>query len=124
MIKVFYALLVAVAVLSLPLVHTGCGTPAAKTTQVAGSVTITVDGIMNAWGEYVRAGKATVDQRVQVRAAYQKYQASILIAEKVAVSVLAAPEQQAGYITALNTASQVSVELIALVEQFTRKQSP
>lgn len=120
--KFFYCLLVACAIVSLPLVHTGCGTPAAKTTQVAGSVTITVDAAMQAWGEFVRAGKATVDQRVQVRAAYQKYQASMLIAEKVAVSVLTAPEQQSAYITALNTASQVSIELIALVETFTRKQ--
>lgn len=124
--KVVFSLLLAcslvASLITAPIFFTGCGTPTAKTTQVAGSVTITVDAAMQSWGEWVRANKATVEQRVQVRAAYQKYQAAMAIAEKVAISVLTAPEQQAAYITALNTASQVSVELIALVEQFTRKQ--
>lgn len=119
--KVILTFLLACSLISAPIAFTGCGTPSAKTTQVAGSVTITVDAAMKSWGEWVRANKATVEQRVQVRAAYQKYQAAMLIAEKVAVNVLSAPEQQAAYITALNTASQVSIELIALVEQFTRK---
>lgn len=119
--KFFYVVLVALAVLSLPLVHTGCGTPAAKTTQVAGTVTISVDAAMKSWGEYVRAGKASVEQRTQVRAAYLKYQAAMKTAETVALSVLTAPENQAAYLTTLNAASQASVEVLALIETFSKK---
>lgn len=103
-----------------PLLLTGCGTPAAKTTQVAGSVTITVDSAMEAWGSWVRTGKATVDQRIAVRGAYLKYQAAMRTAETIAVSALSAPDNQSAYVTALNVASQASIELIALVEAFSK----
>lgn len=123
--SILTAVLIAVATVLPPtalMLAAGCGTPAAKTTQAAGSVTITVESAMLAWGDWVRANKATVEQRVQVRAAYQKYQASMLVAEKVALSVLSAPENQSVYVAALNAASQASIELIALIETFTRKQ--
>ena len=95
---------------------TGCGSPTAKTTQVAGSVAITVDAAMRGWGAYVRSGRATEEQRLRVRGAYHKYQAAMITAEKVATSALTQPDGQSMYSTALNVASQSSIELIALIE--------
>ena len=103
--------------------QTGCGTktPAAKTTIVAGSVTTTVDAAMSAWGEWVRKGNATVEQRIKVRDAYLKYQTAMHLAEKVAVLTLSNPNEQGQYATALATASGASSELVALINIFTNK---
>jgi len=123
--KQFIATILAVVVLmtvpALVLIPTGCGTPTAKVTQVAGSVSFTVDAAMKSWGSWVRQGKATEEQRIKVRDAYQKYDAAMLTAEKVAKTTITQPDGQAAYVTALNVASQSSVELIALIEAFTKK---
>lgn len=116
----FVIVVASIGLLSIPAVMTGCGTPAAKTTQIAGSVSITVDAAMQSWGAWVRANRATVEQRIAVRGAFQKYQAAMLTAEKIAISTLTAPDNQSAYITALNAASQSSVELISLIETFQR----
>lgn len=119
--KPFIWIALALSLVAAPIAFTGCGTPAAKTTQVAGSVTITVDAAMKSWGAWVRAGNASMDQRLAVRAAYQKYQAAMITAEKVAITTITQPEGQMAYITALNVASQSSLELIALVEAFSKR---
>lgn len=118
MTKLIRLFTLATVLLSVPLTQTGCGTPVSKTTQAVGSVTITVEGAMKSWGAWVRARKATMEQRLAVRSAYLKYQAAMATAEKVAISTITHPEGQAAYITALNVASQSSVEVIALIEQF------
>ena len=109
-----------ICIATLPVVDVGCGSPTAKTTQVAGSVSITVDAAMKSWGAWVRAGRATEEQRLRVRGAYQKYQAAMLTAEKVATTALTQPDGQNMYTTALNVAAQSSLELIALIESLTK----
>lgn len=114
-------LYLALAVAPLGVIITGCGsTPNTKTTKVVGTVTTTVDAAMNGWGAYVRSGKATIEQRNDVRNAYLKYQAAMRIAEQATVTALSntnAPSYQ----VALNAASAASVDLIALIESFTQK---
>lgn len=118
--KLFSALCLAVLLIS-PFAFTGCGTPAAKTTQVAGTVTITVDAAMQSWGEWVRAGKAPVEDRIKVRAAYIKYQQAMQVAEIAAIAALNAPTNQPAYVTALNAASAASNDLVLLIQSLTNK---
>jgi hypothetical protein len=112
------ALVIGCGLLTAPVAFTGCGTPAAKTTQVAGTLSLSVDAAMKSWGEWVRAGKATVEQRIEVRGRYAQYQAAMRTAEAAAVSAVGAPANQAAYTTALNAAVAASVDLIALVQTF------
>lgn len=118
--KKTFQLLILLTALAVPLTFTGCGTPAAKTTQAAGSVAITVDAAMSAWGEWVRAGKATVPQRIKVRDAYAKYQGAMAVAETIAKTAIGAPQNEASYETALRAVSAASSDLVALVSTFTK----
>lgn len=101
---------------------TGCASkPIDTTTKIAGTVTTSVDAAMNSWGAWVRAGKATLEQRVKVRDAYQKYQVAAKLAEKTAIVALNTPTEQQAYVSALNIVSQSSAELILLIESLTKK---
>ena len=52
----------------------GCkSTPEAKLYKTTGTVIITVDAAMNAWGDYVRAGLATPEQQMMVKQKYDTY---------------------------------------------------
>jgi len=69
------------ALLTLP---TGCGSTGTSTavkiaTEVEAATTITVDGAMKGWADWVNAGKATAPQVTAVHAAYDKYYAAQLI---------------------------------------------
>jgi hypothetical protein len=48
--------------------------------KVIGFTAVTVDGAMNGWGDYVRAGKATQAEQGNVREAYVTYQKAMRIA--------------------------------------------
>lgn len=113
--------MLSLAVLIQPVVLTGCGTPTNKVNQVVGSVTIPVDQSLQAWGVWVRAGRAPVEDRIKVRAAYIKYQHAMQTAEVAAISALNAPTNQPAYITALNAATAAGAELSALIQTLTQE---
>lgn len=58
---------------------TGCTTPQTTAYQTVATTKVTVETAMHLWGAWVAAGKTTVAQELQVRAAYQKYQACMVV---------------------------------------------
>jgi len=71
-----YGLLVAVALLSA-----GCAgqTPATTAEKSVSGVSVSVEVALGAWDQFVKAGKSTVAQEQQVKAAYAKYQAAFSV---------------------------------------------
>lgn len=58
------------------LVLTGCASnPLLSTAKTAGFTAETVESAMQFWGDWVKNGNATIEQRQQVRLFYQRYQA-------------------------------------------------
>jgi hypothetical protein len=57
----------------------GCGCASLETTayRTVGAVSVTVDGAMNGWGAWVRAGKATPEDEAVVRKVYERYQGAM-----------------------------------------------
>ena len=66
---------------------TACATVEQGAYRTIGATVALVDAAMNGWGDYVRAGKATDAQQVQVRALYADYQVAMRTA-KVAIITL------------------------------------
>ncbi len=94
---------------------TGCGTPesiAYKTTAITATG---VDGAMNGWGDYVRAGKATAADEARVRAALDKYLAAQAVERDVVKSAKTNPDPNAVNLAskAISDASASLIELIA-----------
>jgi len=66
--------------LGAPVLMTGCGTtPQRASFQAAGTTQITVETALRAYNEFAKAGKTTVAQNQQVKAAYEKYQVAMLV---------------------------------------------
>lgn len=59
---------------------TGCATPPLRVANSAANVQIdSVNAAMDAWGDYVRSGKATQAQVDKVHAAYDKYYSALKV---------------------------------------------
>jgi len=63
-----------------PLLFCGCGTPQRTTFNAESGTVLTVDSAMRAWGDYVARFHPPVEQELQVKAAYEKYQAAMAVA--------------------------------------------
>lgn len=59
----------------------GCATMTTTAGKLLSSTAITVDGAMQGWAMWVAEGQATMEQGVQVKQAYVKYQASMKVAK-------------------------------------------
>jgi tagatose-1,6-bisphosphate aldolase non-catalytic subunit AgaZ/GatZ len=85
----------------------GCASLETNAYKTIGSTAVAVDASMNAWGDYVRAGKTTVAQEQQVRAAYANYQKSMKTAQALVTAYRKAPTNKPALelsMTALNEA--------------------
>lgn len=67
-------------VLGLVWLLTACATFESNAYKTLGTVAVTVDAAMNGWGDYVRLGKATRQQELVVRDAYEDYQLAMSLA--------------------------------------------
>lgn len=92
----------------------GCANPEVTAYRAVG-VTAVVDGAMNGWGDYVRAGKASDKEQTAVKSAYEKYQKAMAIAKTAAITIKTAPDGEKAFDTALRTADLAAGEIIALV---------
>lgn len=54
-----------------------CATMEVNAYRTLATTTTVVDGAMNGWGDYVKAGKSNKDQEAVVKKAYEAYQASM-----------------------------------------------
>lgn len=66
---------------SLALLIIGCNTTSQQVAyQGAGTAVVSVDTAMNLWGAYVQAEHPSTNVELEVKAAYEKYQASMAVA--------------------------------------------
>jgi hypothetical protein len=72
----------------------GCATFQTNTYKAIGTAAVAVDASMQAWGDYVRQGKATPAQEATVRAAYEKYQQAMRTAHVLVTAHQTYPTQK------------------------------
>jgi hypothetical protein len=77
--KKFFIVVLGAVLLTGCLGFEGCKNPQATTYQTVATTKVSVETVMHLWGAYVASGNATVAQEIQVRDAYQKYQAAMLV---------------------------------------------
>ena len=119
-------LMIALASASLLFTGSGCSTtPERVTYQSAASVTVTAAEAVRAYNVFAAAGKTTVAQNLQVKAAFENYQASMAVACDLGAAYAAASgstNNAAGARLALATAtanvSQELSDLLALIRSF------
>lgn len=93
----------------------GCAN-AERTAYVStGVVIVTVDKAMEGWGDYVRAGRATPEDEVKVKSAYQKYQAVVRTHKAAVLSAKGSPEGESAFNAALNAIEASRIDLINLI---------
>ena len=111
------------AALSLVLL-VGCADLPKNAYKATGTVVVTVDTAMTVWGDYVHVQHPPVEQELQVKAAFQKYQAAALVAIDAATAYSLATDSagQADATLRLNAAlaqsAQTLSELLELLRTF------
>ena len=79
-----------------------------------GATTTLVDSSMQAWGDYVRAGQATVADELRVRAAYGNYQA-VMRRLQIAVTDYRANGNRTPLEQALAACETTAADLVKLI---------
>jgi hypothetical protein len=102
-------------------------TPGCSTTNTAGRVLAssvqTVDAAMQAWWSYEVLGHATPDQVALARDAYATYQAAELLAEDAYLAYTKTGDASA-WQRAADGLRALQTHLLALIQQFQKKDSP
>lgn len=111
------ALAVAFLLASLIGCVSGCATTQTTAGKLLASTAITVDGAMQGWATWVAAGQSNPQQEAQVKAAYQKYQASMALASS-AYAALAAGGDKTAWETAANLLTANQNALLAIITSF------
>jgi hypothetical protein len=104
--------------LSAALLCAGCKSPEVAAYRTVGGVAATVDAAMNAWGDWVRAGKATADDETRVRSAYIKYQNAMQVAKAAVLSAKEQPATAAPYSVIVSTLAASADPLVELIYSF------
>ena len=95
-----------------------CGGCASRETTAYRTLGVTanlVDGAMNGWGDWVRAGRATTSEQAAVRYAYERYQATMAVARKAVVAAKTAPAGTDTLATALKVVESNQASLVNLI---------
>lgn len=107
---------------------TGCAngcksTPQQVAYQTAGTTIVSVDQAMKLWGAYVKAAHPPVGQEQDVKAAFLKYQASMLVVcdAGAAWSQAVTPDAQLTAANALQIAVTTATENITDLENLIRQ---
>jgi hypothetical protein len=110
------------AAVALATISTGCKSPEQTAYAITASTAVTVDGAMNGWGDFVRAGMASKGDEDVVRKAYEKYQRASSLAKIAVVTAKTSPEGEKEFETALRALDLAKGELIAIIRTFISKQ--
>jgi hypothetical protein len=102
---------------------TGCGTPQHTAYVAAGGVQVSAETAMAAWNVYVGQYHPPLHMELQVKAAYEKYQAAmVVVCDAGAIYASTSVTNAAGIMgasaaldTARNNASQDLADLVALI---------
>jgi hypothetical protein len=114
----------------------GCASIESSAYKTLAITAASVDKATQAYGDYVRATLVMIDagpvaerparltalrvQRSKAAEVYARYQAAMVIAEKAVKSAKSAPDGQADWQTALNTAGAAASEFIAFVRLYVK----
>lgn len=93
----------------------GCANPEQTAYRVIGTTIVSVDAAMNGWGDYVRAGKATPEEQMSVRTAYEKYQNAKRAAQAGIMAYKVNPDRATLDIV-LDALDASRIELMALIQ--------
>lgn len=110
-------------VLLLPLLFllmTGCASLEQNAYRTVGSVTITVDAAMQAFGAHVRSGASNAEEQAAVRALYERYQASMKVA-KAAVMAYRETRNEGTLRGGLQAASDSASAVVSAVNLFSKQ---
>lgn len=99
------------------MVTEGCKSPESTAYKATGTVIITVDNAMQAWGDYVRTGVASVEQQQQVKDVYDKYYQSVMIERDAVISYKTNPDTNA-LLRVVGAVSASSADVIGLIIKF------
>ncbi len=97
---------------------TACKNPELAAYRTIGGVAATVETAMTAWGDWVKAKRATPDDEVRVKAAYVKYQAAMKVAEQSVKTARNLPPGTASYAAIVSILSESADPLVALIDTF------
>lgn len=103
------------------MIFTGCATLETNAYRIIGSAAVLVDGAMNGWGDYVRAGKASATEETQVKATYEKYQVAMRAARAVVGQYRAGASDGDALNQALDILDASKNQLITLITALTHK---
>lgn len=98
----------------------GCASFQVTSGKLLASSALSVDAAMKGWAQWVVAGQATTDQESAVKAAYQRYQVSMSLAQSAYTAAVATDDR-----TAFQRAADVlAANKQALVDLITSFQAP
>jgi len=106
----------AMGALLVLLLFSGCATTETNSYKIIGSIAVTVDAAMNGWGDYVRAGKASAEDELVVKGAYQQYQEAMRVAHS-AVNLYLVDKNRPALELALDTLMANKNALVTIVER-------
>ena len=120
-IRILWALLAALIVAPIA---TSCKSPATVAYQVSKGSSLTVETALAAWNDYVKSGRATLEQESQAKAAFEKYQAAQVavldaaIVYSVAKDSATEPDAKARLNLAIAASGPAFADLVKLLQQF------
>lgn len=118
-----------VSVVLLIVIAIACASAEKNAYRTLGSLSIGVDFSMNAWGDWVRSGRASAEDEAQVKAAYIKYQEGMATL-KVAVLTYKTVKESGGVTepwvlaTAIAGATDFAFRLVNLINSFRAGEPP
>lgn len=103
-----------IAILSLLVLLVGCANLEQNAFRSIGATATIVDGAMMGWGDYVRSGKASVEEEAIVKQAYTTYQASMRTTKAAVESYRITPDAAAlsRVLDALDAAKNLLIDAI------------
>ena len=105
----------ALAILLACCLLAGCVSPETAAYRTLGTTVTIVDGAMNGWGDWVRAGRPSASEQEAVRHAYERYQAAMRIARNAVVAAKTAPDGSTARETALRAVEASQAGLVNLI---------
>jgi len=108
------------ALAALPTTQIGCSSVERTAYQAVGATQVSVDVAMAVWNDYVKAGKASVTQEMQVKKAYEQYQLAAFIVIDTAKATNS-KTNSAALNQVLASASTSLANLVTLIRSFGAK---
>lgn len=111
-------LLLAIALLTAAPLLPGCGTAPQRAYQTVATTEITVSAAMTAWGNYVKQFHPPASEELKVKAAYEKYQAAMIVVADAGKAVAEGTGSQARLDIVVQTAAASLKDLVNLIQAF------